>query len=45
LRRILGHASSTPTLDRYGHLFADELDGVAARLNGAVRYGCGPRRI
>ena len=25
------------TLDRYGHLFPDELDGVARRLDEAVR--------
>lgn len=35
--RMLGHASATLTLDRYGHLFPDELDAVAVRLNEAVR--------
>jgi hypothetical protein len=34
---MLGHASATLTLDRYGHLFADELDDVAARLDDAMR--------
>ena len=37
VQRMLGHASSTLTLDRYGHLFADELDDVAARLDDAMR--------
>lgn len=37
VQRMLGHASATLTLDRYGHLFPDELDGVAARLDEAVR--------
>lgn len=31
-----GHASATLTLDRYGHLVPDELDAVAARLDGAA---------
>ena len=30
--RPLGHASATVTLDRYSHLFADDLDAVADRL-------------
>jgi len=33
VQRMLGHASATLTLDRYGHLFGDELDGVADRLD------------
>jgi integrase len=32
---MLGHRSATLTLDRYGHLFGDELDAVAARLDEA----------
>jgi len=28
---------ATLTLDRYGHLFPDELDAVAARLDEAAR--------
>jgi len=32
---MLGHASATLTLDRYGHLLGDELDQVAARLSEA----------
>ena len=33
----LGHASATVTLDRYGHLFPDELQRLADRLQEA--YG------
>ncbi len=49
VQRMLGHASATLTLDRYGHLFADELDDVAARLDapGAdlMWSRCGPRAL
>jgi hypothetical protein len=31
----LGHASATVTLDRYGHLFPDELQQLAGRLQDA----------
>jgi integrase len=31
----LGHASATVTLDRYGHLFPDELQQLADRLQHA----------
>jgi len=37
VQRMHGHASATLTLDRYGHLFADELDAVADRLDHALR--------
>ena len=37
VQAMLGHASATLTLDRYGHLFADELDAVADRLDIAAR--------
>ena len=33
--RMLGHASAAMTLDRYGHLFGDELDAVADRMDAA----------
>jgi integrase len=33
---MLGHASAAMTLDRYGHLFDDELDAVAERLDTAA---------
>ncbi len=32
VQRMLGHASASMTLDRYGHLFGEELDAVANRL-------------
>ena len=42
---MLGHASAAMTLDRYGHLFEDELDAVAAgsmrlRTPPLVCHGC-----
>jgi integrase len=33
VQRMLGHASAAMTLDRYGHLYPDELQGVADRLD------------
>jgi integrase len=36
VQAMLGHASATVTLDRYGHLFPDELDAVADRLDEAA---------
>jgi hypothetical protein len=30
---MLGHKSATLTLDRYGHLYPDELQSVADRLD------------
>jgi integrase len=35
VQAMLGHGSATLTLDRYGHLFGEELDGVADRLDAA----------
>lgn len=35
VQAMLGHASATLTLDRYGHLFGDELDAVAGRIDAA----------
>jgi len=35
VQAMLGHASAAMTLDRYGHLFRDELDAVAERLDAA----------
>ena len=32
---MLGHASAPMTLDRYDHLFGDELDAVADRMAAA----------
>jgi hypothetical protein len=34
---MLGHATATLTLDLYGHLFGDELDAVAERIDAAAR--------
>lgn len=33
VQRILGHASITITMDLYGHLYADEMDTWAERLD------------
>lgn len=35
VQSMLGHAKAAMTLDLYGHLFGDELDAVADRLNAA----------
>jgi integrase len=35
VQRTLGHKSAVMTLDRYGHLWPDELDDLAERLDGA----------
>jgi integrase len=43
VQAMLGHASATLTLDRYGHLFGDELDAVAERLDVAARAPRVPR--
>jgi hypothetical protein len=32
VQKHLGHATASITLDTYGHLFSDELDALAARL-------------
>ena len=34
VQKQLGHATASITLDTYGHLFPDELDQLAARLEG-----------
>lgn len=36
VQRSLGHASVAFTLDVYGHLYPDEMDTWAARLDGAM---------
>jgi hypothetical protein len=35
VQRQLGHATASITLDVYGHLFPDELDALAGRLEDA----------
>ena len=37
VQAMLGHASASMTLDLYGHLLHDELDGVADRMDAAVK--------
>lgn len=37
VQRMLGHASAALTLDRYGHLFDDDLGMVAQRLHDLAR--------
>jgi hypothetical protein len=36
VQQMLGHKSATMTLDQYGHLFGDQLDEVADRLDAAL---------
>lgn len=42
VQRMLGHKTATLTLDRYGHLFPDDLDSVAAALDAAYRLRTEP---
>jgi integrase len=37
VQAMLGHTSAAMTLDQYGHLFGDDLDAVATRLDAASR--------
>ncbi len=43
VQRMLGHASATLTWDRYGHLYEDDLDAVAERLDAAAAHPGVPR--
>ena len=36
VQRLLGHKTATLTLDRYGHLFPDDLDAVADAFDAAA---------
>jgi integrase len=36
VQRLLGHKTATMTLDRYGHLFPDDLDAVADAFDSAA---------
>ena len=36
LQEIMGHASTTTTLDLYGHLYPGEMDRYADRLDDAA---------
>jgi integrase len=42
VQQILGHKSATMTLDLYGHLFGDQLDEIADRLDAARGAGVAP---
>ncbi|OBI53483.1 hypothetical protein A5707_11330 [Mycobacterium kyorinense] len=44
VQRLLGHATAAMTLDRYGHLFDDDLAGVAAALGKAIDAAAVPLR-
>lgn len=37
LQTLLGHKTATLTLDRYGHLFPDDLGSIADAFDAAVR--------
>ena len=37
VQRLLGHKTAVLTLDRYGHLYPDDLDAVAQRLDEGAR--------
>lgn len=39
VQRVLGHAKASMTLDRYSHLFTDDLEAVAERLEAVFREG------
>jgi integrase len=41
IKRHLGHSSISVTMDRYGHVFPSEADGLAAALDG-IRSGTTP---
>jgi integrase len=49
VQRMLGHSSSSVTVDVYSHLFTDDLDTVAARLHvakvGTTGYRVGATEI
>lgn len=34
--RLLGHKTAVLTMDRYGHLYPDDLDAVAAAFDSAA---------
>lgn len=41
LQEMLGHESAALTLDRYGHLYDDDLDAIADALEGLRSRECG----
>jgi integrase len=44
VQRMLGHAKASMTLDVYADLFDEDLDGVAERLDAAIRSAAAPLR-
>ncbi|BBX72271.1 site-specific integrase [Mycobacterium shinjukuense] len=44
VQRMLGHAKASMTLDVYADLFDEDLDGVAANLDAAIRSAAYPLR-
>lgn len=38
VQRLLGHATATMTLDKYGHLYPDEMDDVAQQMGALCAY-------
>jgi integrase len=43
VQQMLGHKSATVTLDQYGHLFGDDLDTIADRLDSRAQEVRGAR--
>jgi integrase len=41
VQRMLGHASAAMTLDRYGHLYEEDLETLAERMDTAYRDAAG----
>jgi hypothetical protein len=41
VQQMLGHATASMTLDLYGHLFPDQLDDIASRLDAIGRSARG----
>jgi integrase len=39
VQRQLGHKTATMTLDQYGHMFDDDLDDVADKMDDIVADG------
>jgi hypothetical protein len=44
VQRMLGHAKASMTLDVYADLLDDDLDGVAERLDPAIKSAAYPLR-
>ena len=43
IQRMLGHAKASMTLDVYADLFDEDLDGVAVRLDAAIKSAAARR--